>query len=596
LKFKNPTAMSSQLILRSISAERQDELDEIKEQRCSPLIVLDQHGRPEEEYPHKEDSIVIIKPKTSPSISENIQKFHELWESESSGYDLSTMVNNDNIKKIREGDLSVMKLLGRGAFADVHQVYIKENTDQIYAIKRLRPSVLIESDKLEISTTDLALETSILSNLRHKNIISLLGIKEGNTIDLLRNGNFFLALELLVETLHDRLKTWKKHWSYQMLSSTLNTNTVIERLENVAMGIVSAMEYLHSNRIIYRDMKPLNIGFDELNDEVKIFDLGFARLCHKEDSNSSNKDRLMTGGIGTPRYMAPEIARHDPTYSFPVDVYSFCIMLWQIVTNRTPFNEIKSASVLAAKVTHGNKRPRLRFVQSEALRELIKSGWSANPADRPTFTEIRQKLKMIIREHHLSLPSSKFPSFKCSDKKHPQERPFGRRLFKRSSITSSPSSDSIFSMPHRTRQRSTPSLGQAKPKDQSMFGCPHQVFHCKEPSIISEYPSIMTSDETEESIYAKLKDGMNGGIENVTFSPLDDRTDDYQVPLSDETEVIEIPSLLNGETMSSVDVTDGDGDDGKTTLCGNMDTEIRRDLPFFERTNWKTKRRNTMAF
>lgn len=128
-------------------------------------------------------------------------------------------------------------------------------------------------------------------------------------------------------------------------------------------------------------------------DNVKIFDFGFARVM------SENKNRMMTGGIGTPRYMAPEIARHDVQYGLSADVYSFSIMLWQIITARTPFQEFSSASQLAAKVVMGNKRPRSRLIPSSALRRLLEEGWSPNPAERPTFSELRERLEIIIKDH-----------------------------------------------------------------------------------------------------------------------------------------------------------------------------------------------------
>jgi serine/threonine protein kinase len=59
--------------------------------------------------------------------------------------------------------------------------------------------------------------------------------------------------------------------------------------------------------------------------------------------------RLMTGGAGTPRYMAPEVAAMSDTYGFPADVYSFTILLWQIVTSRTPYADILSPTELACE-------------------------------------------------------------------------------------------------------------------------------------------------------------------------------------------------------------------------------------------------------
>jgi len=535
----------------------------------------------EESPPPNSDGNIINKNDNAVlPLWEKIERFQEWWETTLSSSVKASSEEKEifgssiaHVSTIREEDLQITKLLGRGAFADVNQAYEKEDSDRIYAIKRLRASTgMTDDENLHICITDLAFETAILSNIRHNNIIPLLGIKEGDAFNLLRNGNFFVALEVMVETLYDRLKRWKTQRKRQRLSITVNSNTVIERLKNVAMGIVSALEYLHSNRILYRDMKPTNVGFDDLNDEVKLFDFGFARVYNTHDEKGIENTRLMTGGIGTPRYMAPEIARHDAMYGFPVDVYSFSIMLWQIVTNRTPFKEIKSASVLAAKVVMGNKRPPVRFVQSEALRKLLKSGWSANPTDRPNFSEIRETLDTIIKQHYSS------SSLSCigGENKYSQERHSRvRRYFRQGSKAS-----------ELSREISQPSI-VPMPKDQSILAD-------SEALIFDESSNI---DENNE--YARSNSNTNG---------IEDTVDDYSQRLNDRTEFINRSSSLDflADNMSvdtisfaSVEgsIDDEEEDNTTTSSAGRVrgiDRRIRDVLPFFKRTTWKMKKRNSM--
>src|SRR5688500_1531551 len=86
--------------------------------------------------------------------------------------------------------------------------------------------------------------------------------------------------------------------------------------------------------VIYRDIKPDNIGFDVRGD-VKIFDFGLAR---EFDPLQRDDDGLFhfTADTGSPRYMAPEVALGQP-YDERVDVYSFCILAWQMFALETPF-------------------------------------------------------------------------------------------------------------------------------------------------------------------------------------------------------------------------------------------------------------------
>jgi serine/threonine protein kinase len=132
---------------------------------------------------------------------------------------------------------------------------------------------------------------------------------------------------------------------------------------------------------------------------VKIFDFGLSREIDESSPEPWQYEatpRFMTGGTGTPRYMAPEVAQNHHFYSFPADVYSFTILLWQIVTTQTPFARISSRAEFAAKVFKKNKRPCLKGIESEPLRNLLETGWAADPDQRPSFSNVHQMLSSII--------------------------------------------------------------------------------------------------------------------------------------------------------------------------------------------------------
>eukprot|EP00957_Ditylum_brightwellii_P192359 14643431-Ditylum_brightwellii.AAC.1 len=88
------------------------------------------------------------------------------------------------------------------------------------------------------------------------------------------------------------------------------------RCLNIASNIASALDYMHSWNVIYRDLKPENVGFD-VNDEVKIFDFGFTKELREADSLDDGLYNL-TGNTGSPRYMAPEVGRSMP-YNLSAD-------------------------------------------------------------------------------------------------------------------------------------------------------------------------------------------------------------------------------------------------------------------------------------
>jgi serine/threonine protein kinase len=144
----------------------------------------------------------------------------------------------------------------------------------------------------------------------------------------------------------------------------------------------------------FRDLKPENIGFDK-SGIVKIFDFGLARE-YKESGEHGKQQRRMTGGTGTPLYMAPEVARAEEDYGFSADVYSFAILLWQIVTTRIPFSDIKSFAEFHARVIQGEHRPSLEYLKNNELAVMTSQCWSSDPKKRFSFTKIQRKLENII--------------------------------------------------------------------------------------------------------------------------------------------------------------------------------------------------------
>jgi serine/threonine protein kinase len=153
--------------------------------------------------------------------------------------------------------------------------------------------------------------------------------------------------------------------------------------------------------LLQSDLKPSNIGFDK-NGIVKIFDFGLARESIDNTSSSAfKKPRLMTGGAGTPRYMAPEVAKRSRVYGMPADVYSFSILLWQIATKKVPYAEITCPVEFAAKVVQKNLRPNLGLVQSQSLQMIIEQAWSSEPSHRPSFAAIVEGLHAVMDEIEL---------------------------------------------------------------------------------------------------------------------------------------------------------------------------------------------------
>jgi serine/threonine protein kinase len=147
---------------------------------------------------------------------------------------------------------------------------------------------------------DLALEAHFLASLSsHPHILQMRGVSASGPFE----AGYFIVLDRLEDVLSKRLTAWMhQHRSTQGLTGALTggrsriKDLLTDRLL-VSIDIVSAMEYLHSRHIVYRDLKPDNVGFDA-DGSVKMFDFGLAKEL-RDDERQENGLYQMTGLTGT---------------------------------------------------------------------------------------------------------------------------------------------------------------------------------------------------------------------------------------------------------------------------------------------------------
>ncbi|KAK8928652.1 Serine/threonine-protein kinase HT1 [Platanthera zijinensis] len=156
-----------------------------------------------------------------------------------------------------------------------------------------------------------------------------------------------------------------------------------------ALDIARAMECLHSHGIIHRDLKPENMLLTEDQRTVKLADLGLAR--------EETLTEMMTSETGTYRWMAPELystvtLRHGEKkhYNHKVDVYSFAIVLWELLHNKLPFEGMSNLQAAYA-AAFKNVRPSAENLP-EDMAAILTSCWEEDPNARPNFSQIVQML------------------------------------------------------------------------------------------------------------------------------------------------------------------------------------------------------------
>lgn len=293
-------------------------------------------------------------------------------------------------------------------------------TSTRYAIKHVRKDIMLNKKKFARATADLMIEAHFLAVVNYPNIIRLYGITAGASLfhipdqqflsnlgSILLSGseqNIFLLLERVHTTLTKRIHEWQEKTSKlenrfgfipRDWKGSQRQKYLFERL-HVAYELAQAMLYLHRNNIVYRDLKPDNIGFDK-NGTVKLFDFGLAKELRPNKMNPDGTYNL-TGRTGSRRYMAPEVAMNK-SYNSSADIFSYGMLLHELCSLDKPFDGFTEAQHMDLVVI-GGKRPPISLHGSnrlwpECVRNLIERCWVDDLHKRPSFDEVVETLQLL---------------------------------------------------------------------------------------------------------------------------------------------------------------------------------------------------------
>jgi len=347
--------------------------------------------------------------------------------------------NMVNIRSLQSRDVvpSYPAILGVGTFSRVTRVVLRGSdgikNSKRYACKQLKHELFSKPRDFVKAATELAYEAFVLSCFDHPNIIKLRGLaKDGiasfgngaddtkSCVETLPATSFFLIMDVLQETLDRRIERWNTVARPQSLVET--HQRTIEKF-SLCQQLASVLEYIHSKGVVYRDLKPQNIGFCKQEGGIlKLFDFGLSRELPQSvagaastttaargtgetaDPNQHVRFKL-PGMVGTIRYMAPEVCLSQP-YNRDCDIYSWSIVAWEIWSQTKPFDTF-TPDLYTALVCKQGFRPTnddaVNAIIPLDLEALFKEAWKSKPHLRMRLSGIQCRLGVLQKFEDLRL-------------------------------------------------------------------------------------------------------------------------------------------------------------------------------------------------
>ncbi|CAK8681393.1 unnamed protein product [Clavelina lepadiformis] len=250
----------------------------------------------------------------------------------------------------------VLKPIGKGSYGEVHLIQHKKERKQ-YVVKKM---ILHKASKRERKAAQL--EAKLLSKLKHPNIVSY---KDSFEHD---DGSLYIVMGYAEGgDLYTRLREQRDRNEF------LSEVQVVRWFIQICM----ALQYLHQQHILHRDLKTQNIFLTKTK-MVKVGDLGIARVLEGATD-------MATTLIGTPYYMSPELFSNKP-YSYKSDVWSLGCCVYEMTTLKHAFNA-KDMNSLVYKILK-KRPPKMPDQYSEELCEIIKSMLHQNADKRPSVNKV----------------------------------------------------------------------------------------------------------------------------------------------------------------------------------------------------------------
>lgn len=271
-------------------------------------------------------------------------------------------------REIRRGNITVLEKIGEGAFGEVSKGFLDEEATR--NVPGFTVALKVIKDSSEAAINEFVGESALMANLRHRNVISLIGVvTRGHpkmmVVPFCGNGDLKGFL--------------------QRMGSALSLKVKLAVCRDVADG----MAYLSSRSLVHRDLAARNVLISD-DFTCKVSDFGMSRqLEASEDEYRSLKS------VAVPvRWSAVE-ALEERRYTEKSDVWAFGVLCYEVFTDgATPYSDMNNNLVLI-RVKGGYRLPCPEGCPKAAHHKFMSNCWAAMPEDRPTFQSLAEQIAEV---------------------------------------------------------------------------------------------------------------------------------------------------------------------------------------------------------
>mmetsp|Transcript_53488 Transcript_53488/g.130688 ORF Transcript_53488/g.130688 Transcript_53488/m.130688 type:complete len:823 (-) Transcript_53488:281-2749(-) len=286
------------------------------------------------------------------------------------------------LESVIESEVNIEDRIGQGSAAHVYRARYE---DRLVAVKILKP----DHKQGSFEYQDFIHEAGILSFIKHRNIVGLIGASATRTPP-------WMLYELCLGTLEDYVESsshvYKPDW---------------DLVYGWCFGLASALAFLSIEGMVHRDVKPGNILLANNYETLKLADFGFCigecgdwtrirkmvvkRFGKDADASAQAVKPETEGPTGTYRYMSKEAFNCEPPKESS-DIYSASLVIWYMCTGERPFAKVPTSQLQEGIVHRKGMRPKATMVQWSQLASLVEAAWDVDPLKRPSAERIKADL------------------------------------------------------------------------------------------------------------------------------------------------------------------------------------------------------------